>query len=545
MSYCFNPNCVRPNNTTSDHFCRNCGARLRLQDRYRALQVIVEGGFGIAYLAIDEAKPSKPQCFIKQFNPQGMVNIPKAIQLFQQEAERLEQLGNHQQIPTLHAHFEQNGRHYIIQDYIPGINLDQEVRQRGAFKEDEIWQLLTQILPVLEFIHRAHVIHRDIKPENIIRRPNGQLVLVDFGAAKYALGKALAQVGTIIGSSEYTPPEQTAGKATFASDLYSLGVTCLVLMTLTSPFKLYHFIEMEWQWQHYLAGRRISNELGRILNRLVAKALNDRYQTAEQVLQDLQMGLMFLTPPLVQSSPPPHHPSILVHPISQLSQHKNLNFNLPRNGGQLELMMVPGGTLIMGGHHRIELQTFWISKYLITQRQYQGVMGKNFSYFQGDLDYPVDSVSWNDAHIFCQILSKILNVPIDLPSEAQWEWAARGSILSRGFEYSGSNCLEEVGWYNENSGKIIHPVGQKKPNELGLYDMSGNVWEWCKDYWVNEVRRLPQDGSSHVNRDNKRTQRGGSWNLFARNARSVNRAGVNQGSRYNYFGFRVVHIPLI
>ena len=121
--------------------------------------------------------------------------------------------------------------------------------------------------------------------------------MVDFGAAKYALGKALAQVGTIIGSSEYTPPEQTAGKATFASDLYSLGVTCLVLMTLTSPFKLYHFIEMEWQWQHYLGGRRISDELGRILNRLVAKALNDRYQTAEQVLQDLQMGLMFLTPP--------------------------------------------------------------------------------------------------------------------------------------------------------------------------------------------------------------------------------------------------------
>ena len=109
-------------------------------------------------------------------------------------------------------------------------------------------------------------------------------------------------------------------------------------------------------------------------NETALSPLNDRYQTAEQVLQDLQMGLMFLTPPLVQSSPPPHHPSILVHPISQLSQHKNLNFNLPRNGGQLELMMVPGGTLIMGGHHRIELQTFWISKYLITQRQYQGVM---------------------------------------------------------------------------------------------------------------------------------------------------------------------------
>jgi serine/threonine protein kinase len=233
MSYCLNPDCQKPQNFNSIKFCQSCGTKLILAERYRAIKLIGAGGFGRTLLAEDEYKPSKPRCVIKQFYPQGQNNAGKAAELFQQEAVRLEKLGEHPQIPELFAHFEQDNHQYIVQEYIDGQNLAQELVETGTFPEAEIRSLLDDLLPVLEFIHAGEVIHRDIKPENIIRRrtlPNqegarGGLVLVDFGAAKFATATALAKTGTTIGSAGYSAPEQGFGKAVFASDLYSLGVT--------------------------------------------------------------------------------------------------------------------------------------------------------------------------------------------------------------------------------------------------------------------------------------------------------------------------------
>ncbi|NJL22199.1 MAG: serine/threonine protein kinase [Leptolyngbyaceae cyanobacterium SM1_3_5] len=291
MSYCLNPACSSPQNADSSEFCR-CGARLRLGTseapgtaRYMAIKSIGQGGFGRTFLAADLTAESKPLCVIKQFFPAAKGN-PKAAELFRQEALRLKQLGHHPQIPNLLDYLEQDGQQYLIQEFIDGQNLEQELSDRGAFSELEIRQLLLDLLPVLQFMHNHKVIHRDIKPANIIRRDaDNKLVLVDMGAAKYATGTAIAKTGTVIGSAEYTAPEQTRGKAVFASDIYSLGATCIHLLTQMSPFDLFDGSDDRWIWRYYL-DQPVSNSIASVLDRMLESATKRRYRSAQDVLQD-------------------------------------------------------------------------------------------------------------------------------------------------------------------------------------------------------------------------------------------------------------------
>ena len=171
MTQCLNPGCLKPN-PLEIKLCQSCGEKLVLAERYRPLKIIGQGGFGITFEAVDEYKPSKPFCVIKQFFPQaqGTQTLSKAAELFAQEAERLDRLGIHPQIPELFAYFTQDNRQYLLQEFIKGKNLHQELEDSGAFNESQILELLKSLLPVLEFIHSKQVIHRDIKPENIIRR---------------------------------------------------------------------------------------------------------------------------------------------------------------------------------------------------------------------------------------------------------------------------------------------------------------------------------------------------------------------------------------
>ncbi|MGL5036119.1 MAG: protein kinase domain-containing protein, partial [Microcystaceae cyanobacterium] len=215
MSYCLNPSCEKPaQNLPQNRFCQCCGSKLLLKDRYRALSVIGQGGFGKTFLAEDEGLANHPHCVIKQFFLQGQSRqvTEKAIALFKEEAKRLEKLGHHSQIPKLYTYLEQNNQLYIVQEFIEGQTLTQELKQQGAFTEQKVHSLLLDLLPVLQFIHRGQVIHRDIKPDNIIRRnTDNKLVLVDFGAAKEVTQTALMKTGTIIGSAGYTAPEQAHG----------------------------------------------------------------------------------------------------------------------------------------------------------------------------------------------------------------------------------------------------------------------------------------------------------------------------------------------
>ena len=290
MSYCLNPDCKKPKNLDKTKFCQSCGSKLLLQERYRAIKPIGEGGFGRTFLGVDSSDPSEPRCVIKQFSPAKFNpnNVTEATQFFQKEADWLKKLGDHPQIPAFLTSFTQDNYQYLVQEFIEGENLAEELKQEGPFTETKIGILLHDLLPVLKVIHDAKAIHRDIKPENIIRRAtDGKLILVDWGAAKSVTGTSMINTGTSIGSPAYVAPEQAKGKAVFASDLYSLGVTCIHLMTQVSPFELFNDTEDTWIWRQYLNNNSVSDRLGSILDKMLERATNRRYSSADDVLKAL------------------------------------------------------------------------------------------------------------------------------------------------------------------------------------------------------------------------------------------------------------------
>lgn len=229
------------------------------------------------------------------------------------------------------------------------------------------------------------------------------------------------------------------------------------------------------------------------------------------------------------------------------------------DGVTFEMVPVEGGTFTMGATaeqggaddrenpaHEVTVSGFAIGKYPVTQALWEAVMGENPSMFEGNSSRPVESVSWEDCREFIEELNARLGLPdasgrsFRLPTEAEWEYAARGGNRSRGYRYSGSDDIGEVAWYDRNSSNgTTHPVGEKGPNELGVYDMSGNVWEWCGDWYGNypsEAERDPTGPSS----GSSRVLRGGSWDGNARGCRVSYRYYSPPGSGSRNFGLRLV-----
>lgn len=214
----------------------------------------------------------------------------------------------------------------------------------------------------------------------------------------------------------------------------------------------------------------------------------------------------------------------------------------------LDLVYIPGGTFLMGSAkdtteqpvHEVTLAPFWIGQTLVTQDQWISVMGDNPSYFKGSTR-PVEQITWHQAKEFCEKVSKNTGHQVRLPTEAEWEYAARGGTTT---EYSFGNDrtkLVEYAWFDVNSEGRTHQVGQKKPNQFGLYDMHGNVWEWTEDHWHNYYNGAPTDGSAWITKDysNDRVLRGGSWDSYFA-LRSTDRSGYGPNLRCNDIGFRVV-----
>ena len=210
------------------------------------------------------------------------------------------------------------------------------------------------------------------------------------------------------------------------------------------------------------------------------------------------------------------------------------------------MVYVSGGTFIMGGDessdqtptHSVTLSSYYICKYEVTQALWRAVMGSNPSKFKGD-NLPVEQVSWNDCQTFINRLNSYTGRNFRLPTEAEWEFAARGGNYSRHYKYSGSNYISDVAWFCDNSGNRTHPVGTKQANELGLYDMSGNVWEWCSD-WYGSYSSYSQSNPTGATSGFGRVERGGNWCGLARYCCSSHRSYYAPGNSFDDLGLRLV-----
>ena len=229
------------------------------------------------------------------------------------------------------------------------------------------------------------------------------------------------------------------------------------------------------------------------------------------------------------------------------------NRTFTANGVSFTMVYVAGGTFTMGATpeqgseanndekpaHRVTLSSFSIGQTEVTQELWQAVMGSNPSRFKGS-KRPVEEVSWNDCQDFIRKLNSITGQRFRLPTEVEWEFAARGGNSSRGYKYAGSNTLSNVAWYYDNSGLETHNVGTKSPNELGIYDMSGNVWEWCSDwYGSNYYAQSPSSNPQGPSSGSARVDRGGSWLSHARYCRVSLRSRLTPADRLSYLGLRL------
>ncbi|MDB9447671.1 protein kinase domain-containing protein [Anabaena sp. CS-542/02] len=325
--YCTRPTCPRPQNyfadlddistlkTTQQKYCTTCGMPLLLDGRYVPVKLLGRGGFGTAFLARDRRIPGMRQCVVKQFQPAGSLSptqLQQAQKLFEREAEVLAQIGSeHKQIPDLFAFLPvivnswQGGHQeqffYLVQEYIDGQNLEEELDQKGKFSEPEVLEILQDILKVLQFVHDKSIIHRDIKPSNIMRRRDGKLFLLDFGAVKQVTntpGGSNASTG--IYSMGFAPPEQMAGNQVFPStDLYALAVTILNLLTGKEANQLFDTYTNQWQWRSLV---RVSPRLADILDKMLLPAANQRFQSANEVI--IALSQPSITPIVTPKSQP-------------------------------------------------------------------------------------------------------------------------------------------------------------------------------------------------------------------------------------------------
>ncbi|QMS89287.1 protein kinase [Nostoc edaphicum CCNP1411] len=289
-----------------------------LNNRYQIIQVIGAGGFGETFLAEDVHMPSRRRCVIKQLKPITN-NDPQTYQLIQQRFEReaatLEYLGeSSHQIPKLYAYFSENGQFYLVQEWIHGQTLTKIIEAKGFETETAVREILLSLLWVLDYVHSKGIIHRDIKPDNIILRSgDGKPVLIDFGAVKETIRSVVNSPGQptrslVIGTPGYMPSEQAVGRPVYATDIYSLGLTAIYLLTGKHPQELITDLKTgEILWQQHVPN--VSSQLAEVLNQAIKPHAGDRYSTASKMLHALQSGNnippeLAANTPTVSFSPP-------------------------------------------------------------------------------------------------------------------------------------------------------------------------------------------------------------------------------------------------
>ena len=526
--------------------------------KYRIVRFISSGGFGCTYEAehvMLQKRVAIKEFFVKDFcnrdettsqisvgtaSKKGLVD--KLRRKFVDEARSLCRL-QHPGIVSVSDIFEENGTAYFVMDYIEGKSISDLVKQEGPLSEERALYYIRQVAEALQYVHENNRLHLDIKPGNIMIDGKDKAILIDFGASKQYDEEAGENTSTLLGKTPgYAPPEQMSNsvvKFLPATDSYALGATLYKVLTGVTPpdaFMLISGEELEPLPSHVSGATREAVSAAMSTNK------NKRPQTVSAFLQ--MLGTVDYE--IIEEG----EETVFDSESSGGNEMTELP-EIKTKHSEIEMVYVAGGTFKIGATpeqgsdawisespvHEVKLSGYYIGKYEVTQDLWESVMGTNPSRFKG-ADLPVESVSWEEVQEFISKLNAKTGKNYRLPTEAEWEYAARGGNKSRGYKYNGSNDIGTVAWYRGNSGSKTHPVGTKAANELGIHDMSGNVWEWCSDRYgaySEDSQTNPRGSSSGTHR----VLRGGSWGSNSRYCRVSDRISISPDSRNNGSGFRL------
>jgi formylglycine-generating enzyme required for sulfatase activity/tRNA A-37 threonylcarbamoyl transferase component Bud32 len=524
-------------------------------DRYTIERKLGEGGFGITYLA---KKHNGKRVAIKTLKDELLSHqdFPIFCNRFRDEALSLS-LCRHDNIVQIDNAFSEGDLPCIAMEYVEGEDLATRVENRGILSEVEALQYIQQIGEALAYMHSEKgLLHRDVKPANIILRSGtSQVVLIDFGIARGFIPDVTQHI-TPFHTPAFSPPEQfmPEGRPGEYTDVYSLAATLYYLLTKTLP------TPAPWRALNtplkppFELNPHISNAVDNAIIHGMEMEVRNRPQSVKQWLAMLPLKATS------QSSLPTFQVEVVTVNAKgnaikrERRQAEFFSADLGR-GVMLEMVSIPGGTFQMGSSessseqpvHQVTVKPFFMSKYPITQAQWQAVKGNNPSSFPG-AKRPVENVSWQDAVEFCAKLSRKTGKNYRLPSEAEWEYACRAGTTTP-FHF-GETITPKLVNYNGNypyasAPKGLYrrettPVGSFPPNAFKLYDMHGNVWEWCQDIWHDNYNGAPADGSAwETGESDYRVLRGGSWGSNAVFCRCANRSRLTLDYRYRYCGFRV------
>ena len=515
------------------------------------------------------------------------------VERFRNEAEIMVKL-HHPNIRQVLGYGSIDGRPAIIMEYLEGDDLKARMKKGQRFTNEELKKWWNQLVDALKYTHEEGIVHRDIKPGNIFIDKKGNVKLLDFGIAKVRESISSTQTGQKLGTLMYMSPEQVRDSKhlDYHTDLYSLAVTFVHLLTGKKPYdsdsisdydiqtaivtKPLDLNEVPSEWKGFLEPYLEKDPAKRPELRYFEVVKYDNKDEETIVDSTPRKAEYFESLEHSKNSEKPKKKSklglwialavaaiaigvaVLVFSPSSVTKESEAEANafsnktFTVNGITFEMIAVKGGTFTMGGTaeqgsdaesdekptHSVTLSDYYIGKFEVTQELWQAVMGNNPSYFKGN-SLPVEQVSWNDVQTFITKLNQKTDANFRLPTEAEWEYAARGGNKSHGYKYSGSNNIGYVVWYTDNSGSKTHQVGTCGPNELGIYDMSGNVWEWCED-WYGPYLSYDTDNPKGASSGSDRVLRGGGWYYNAKNCRVSWRYCNTPGSRDSASGFRVV-----
>ncbi len=537
---------------------------------YVIQKALGQGSFGITYLAkmkVSGALGSLDMYVaVKEFfmrdingrNPDSTVTsgsqgglCGKYRKKFAREAQNLGKMSYKGIIKVLEF-FEANDTVYYSMEYVSGGSLDDCIKRKGCLSESETLSISRKVLDALSYMHSKHMLHLDLKPSNIMM-DGDQPKLIDFGLSKQYDDSGNPESSTTVGNGTegYAPLEQStyhgqsskSGVLPVTMDFYAFGATMFKMLTGKKPSNANDIFNDGFPIDKL---RSVSEGMQQVIMSLMQSKVKDRPQTDEAVRRLLD-GLSNGGDNDEEWTRFENEKEIFVELESEYEPEPTA-YSCKVNGVSFDMIMVEGGTFTMGATseqgsdayrdekptHKVTLSSFMIGKYEVTQALWRAVMGGNPSYFKGD-NLPVEEVSWNDCQTFIKKLNSLTGKNFRLPTEAEWEYAARGGNKSRGYKYAGGDNIDDVAWYYGNSGNKTHAVGTKQPNELGLYDMSGNVYEWCSDRKgsYRSTSQTNPTGATSVFFHFTRVNRGGCWSSSAGRCR-VSYRGLNAPDYSDY-----------